>query len=93
MSTQISIKDLKQFNHFAQGNEIRLQSIIDHVQVSNVPKGAKIIELGDTSEFGYFLLSGSLILKAADGGVKVIEAGTESARMLVYNIVPRRYHG
>ncbi|NNJ92598.1 MAG: HDOD domain-containing protein [Gammaproteobacteria bacterium] len=91
MSTQISIKDLKQFNHFAQGNEIRLQSIIDHVQVSNVPKGAKIIELGDTSEFGYFLLSGSLILKAADGGVKVIEAGTESARNQVAQLVPRRY--
>jgi len=91
MSTELTITDLQQFNHFAEGNEIRLQSIIDHVQVSSVPKGAKIIELGDTSEFGYFLLSGSLILKAADGGVKVIEAGTDSAKNQIAQLVPRRY--
>ncbi len=58
MSTDLTIQGLKQFNQFADGNEIRLQTIIDHVPVSEVPKGAKIIELGDTSEFGYFLLSG-----------------------------------
>lgn len=91
MSSQLTIKDLKQFRHFADGNEIRLQAILDNVAVSNAPKGARIIELGDTSDFGYFLLSGSLILKAADGGVKVIEAGTESAKNQIAQLVPRRY--
>ncbi|MEJ2213264.1 MAG: HDOD domain-containing protein, partial [Gammaproteobacteria bacterium] len=59
--------------------------------ISHAAKGEKIIELGDTSEFGYFLLSGALILKAADGGVKLIEAGTESAKNQIAQLVPRRY--
>ena len=69
--TELKIEDLKQFTSLAGSNELRLQSIIDEVTISHAAKGEKIIELGDTSEFGYFLLSGALILKAADGGVKV----------------------
>ena len=89
--TELKIEDLKQFTSLAGSNELRLQSIIDEVTISHAAKGEKIIELGDTSEFGYFLLSGALILKAADGGVKVIEAGTESAKNQIAQLVPRRY--
>ena len=89
--TELKIEDLQQFTSLAGSNEIRLQSIIDEVAISHAVKGEKIIELGDTSDFGYFLLSGALILKAADGGVKVIEAGTESAKNQIAQLVPRRY--
>jgi HD-like signal output (HDOD) protein len=89
--TELKIDDLKQFTSLAGSNELRLQSIIDEVTISHAAKGEKIIELGDTSEFGYFLLSGALILKAADGGVKLIEAGTESAKNQIAQLVPRRY--
>lgn len=89
--TELTIDDLQQFTSLTGSNELRLQSIIEDVPISHAAKGEKIIELGDTSEFGYFLLSGAIILKAADGGVKLIEAGTESAKNQIAQLVPRRY--
>lgn len=86
-----SIEDLQKFNTFASGNELLLQTIIDDVPVSTAVKGEKIIELGDTSEFGYFLLSGTLILKAADGGVRTVEDDSDSAKNQIAQLVPRRY--
>lgn len=91
MSSVLTFEDLKQFTQLTDANELRLQQIIDNVPVLEGLKGEKIIELGDTSPVGYFLLSGSIILKAADGGVKVMQAGTDSARNQIAQLVPRRY--
>lgn len=91
MITKPSIEDLKKFNTFASGNALLLQTIIDDVPVSSAAKGEKIIELGDTSEFGYFLLSGTLILKAADGGVRTVEDDSDSAKNQIAQLIPRRY--
>lgn len=68
-----------------------LQAIIDDVPVSEAIPGEKIIELGDTSEFGYFLVTGSLSLNAADGGVRTIEADSDSAKNQIAQLIPRRY--
>jgi len=91
MITKPSIEDLKKINTFASGNALLLQTIIDDVPVSSAAKGEKIIELGDTSEFGYFLLSGTLILKAADGGVRTVEDDSDSAKNQIAQLIPRRY--
>ena len=88
---KLTIDALKKFNAFASAHEIRLQTIIDDIGVSHALKGEKILEIGDTSEFGYFLLSGTLILKAADGGVRTIEAGSDSAKNPIAQLLPRRY--
>lgn len=88
---QLTIDALKKFTAFASAHAIRLQTIIDDIGVSRALKGEKILEIGDTSEFGYFLLSGTLILKAADGGVRTIEAGSDSAKNPIAQLLPRRY--
>lgn len=87
----LTVADLKKFSTFQNSNEIRLQTLIDDIPVSEAAKGQKILEIGDTSEFGYFLISGTLILKAADGGVRTTEAGTESAKNQIAQLIPRRY--
>ena len=88
---RITAQDLKNFTSFESANDQHLQKIANEVPVSIATKGEKILELGDTSEFGYYLMAGMLILKAADGGVKTIEAGSDSAKNQVAQLVPRRY--
>ncbi|MGD2118407.1 MAG: HDOD domain-containing protein [Chromatiales bacterium] len=90
-SQQLTLDELRKYHSFSATNELRLQAIIDQVTPTRVAKGTRIIELGDTSEFGYFLVSGSLLLKAADGAERTIEAGSESARNQIAQLVPRRY--
>lgn len=87
----VSIDDLRNFSQFAPATDTLLKAISADLSVLHAVKGQKIIELGDTSEFGYFLISGTLIMKAADGGVRTIEAGSESARNQIAQLVPRRY--
>ena len=88
---ELTSEQIAFFSAFAQCDENHLQLITREAEVIEAPKGMKIIELGDTSEFGYFLLSGTLILKAADGGVRTIESGSDSAKNQIAQLVPRRY--
>lgn len=90
-SNELLFDELKQFAIFNSADLTKLQTIINDVSISWAAKGQTIIVLGDTSEFGYFLLSGTLILKAADGGVRTIVSGTEAAKNQIAQLVPRRY--
>lgn len=87
----LTIEQLKFFNSFADGDDRRLQTVTEEADLIDAEKGQKIIELGDTSDVGFFLLEGTLILKAGDGGVRTIEAKTESAKNQIAQLIPRRY--
>jgi len=90
-STQLTAETLQFFSNFANTQERLLRRILDDTDIKTAVKGEKIIELGDTSDDGFFLVKGTLILKAADGGTRTIEAGSESARNQIAQLIPRRY--
>lgn len=87
----LTFEQLKFFNSFSCGNDRHFEIVVNEATLIDAVKGQKIIELGDTSEFGYFLLAGTLILRAADGGVRTIESGSDSAKNQIAQLVPRRY--
>jgi len=88
----IDIESLKFFTPFQSLTDKQLDYIAINAQVVQVGSGKTIIELDSKSPNKYFLLEGTLKLRAFDGSVSTIDANTERAKNPVAQLRPSRYH-
>ena len=72
-------------SHF---DELAAGTPIEHVR----PRG-KLFNQGDNDGQAIYLLAGEVLLKAADGGERVIAAGSDVARYPLAHLKPRAYAG
>lgn len=68
-----------------------LQQLADKLTVQHARKGSKLLSQGDTTDHMLFLLDGTVMLEAMDGGRQRISANEDSARTPVARLRPSRY--
>ena len=68
-----------------------LQQLADKLTVQQARKGSKLLSQGDTTDHMLFLLDGTVMLEAMDGGRQRISANEDSARTPVARLRPSRY--
>jgi HD-like signal output (HDOD) protein len=82
---------LRRFSNLQDLSDEQLALLVQSQKVRSAAKGTRIMARGDSESFSLFLLSGELELTAADGVRQRILADSESARMPIARLVPRRY--
>ncbi len=59
--------------------------------VEEVPAGRAIFNAGDTDKQAVYLVDGEVELKATDGAVSIVKAGSDQAKHAMSNLQPRRH--
>ncbi|MCU7834039.1 MAG: cyclic nucleotide-binding domain-containing protein, partial [gamma proteobacterium symbiont of Taylorina sp.] len=86
---KVDINIVRQFQPFDSLNIEKVKEIIEKSAVQKLPVGRTLFSQGDKDKWVIYLLSGTIELKQADGNIILIEAGTDSAKHAVSNIIPR----
>ncbi len=84
-------QSLKQFHSLADLSDDQLELLARSQFIQQADRGEKVLKIGDKTPESFLLLSGEVELAAQDGVRKRIEAGTESARDPIAQLLPRRY--
>ncbi len=82
---------LKHFHSLKDLSKSQLTLLAQSQPVHRAVKGQEVLKYGDTLRKSFLLLSGSIVLIARDGLKKIIQAGTESARNPIAQLLPRQY--
>ncbi len=82
---------LRRFRGLEELSDEQLALLIRSQRIKRADNGQRLLRRGDTQNFSLFLLAGELNLIAADGMHKRVHAGSESARMPIAQLLPRRY--
>lgn len=85
------VEQLKQFHPLKDLSEDQLELLARSQVILHADKGEQILKRGDRTPESYLLLAGEVELKAQDGLQKRIQAGTDSARSPIAQLLPRRY--
>lgn len=84
-------KLLKQFRSLEDLSNDQAELLARSLFIHAAKPGCQLIKRGDTKAYSFLLLSGDIRLSAADGGQKIISAGTDSARNPIAQLLPRRF--
>jgi putative nucleotidyltransferase with HDIG domain len=90
-SEQATPKQLMQFIPFSECSGEELIVLADRSWVDTARRGYVLAKAGETDEWDYYLLEGTLKLTAADGKESYVMGGSRSARAPVAHLQPRRY--
>ncbi|SFX45629.1 HDOD domain-containing protein [Marinospirillum alkaliphilum] len=88
----MKLKDLRQFEQFSQLTDEQLILLKPQLKSRRCQQaGEQIMPLGFASDVEFFLLEGSLLLRAEDGKQKEIRAGSPEARLSIARLRPSMY--
>ncbi len=82
---------LKVFRTLEDLSDEQLDLLSVSLKIKTAAPGTRLIARGASKAYSFLLLSGDIRLVAADGGGKVISAGTDSARNPIAQLLPRRF--
>jgi HD-like signal output (HDOD) protein len=88
----MKLKNLRQFEQFSQLSDEALILLKPHLKSKRCEQaGELILPLGFTGDVEFFLLEGTLLLRADDEHHKQVRAGTPEARMSIARLRPSMY--
>ncbi len=90
-SDPIDAAALRGFTKFRELDPQKLGVLASRTFVYHAPSGTSLLERGANDTWHLYLLSGKVNLYAADGGMKVIESGTDAAKNPISSLKPRMY--
>jgi len=85
------VAQLRHFHPLAELDYPFLLQLAGQLVIEQAPPGKRLLSLGDDEESLLYVLRGTLVLKAADGGERTIAAEEESARTPVARLRPSRF--
>ena len=83
--------EFKKFYPFKDLHSNDLNLILQKTAIDNLNKGNILFKQGDDDSDVFYLLSGSVKLKSANGAEYVLDADSEQARFPIANIKPRNF--
>lgn len=83
--------ELRHLSSLHEASAEKLQSLSEQLEVYSAPKGTRLLERGSQDPSLLYLLHGSVQLKAADGGQKLISHNDPSALSPLARLRPSRY--
>lgn len=90
-SEQATPELLEQFIPFSECSTEERIVLADHSRVETVKRGHVLARAGETDDWDYYLLEGTLKLTAEDGKESFVMGGSRTARSPVAHLRPRRY--
>ncbi|NNE38448.1 MAG: cyclic nucleotide-binding domain-containing protein [Gammaproteobacteria bacterium] len=72
-------------------NYENFEELASKTHVEEVPAGRAIFKAGDSDNQSIYLVEGEVELKAANGAVSLIKAGSEQAKHAMSNLQPRKH--
>jgi CRP-like cAMP-binding protein/rhodanese-related sulfurtransferase len=91
MGTQLTTQLLKRFTPLDSLKRQNLDALSRKTQITAVDEGRIILKQGDTDQRLIYLVSGTVMLTAADGTNHVIEHNTDAARKPISEALPRQH--
>ncbi|VAW51963.1 hypothetical protein MNBD_GAMMA06-2116 [hydrothermal vent metagenome] len=91
MSKTISFLDLNNYQPLDSLSPENLKKIAEKLDVAELKQGDAVFNEGDKDNRHVFLYTGNVDLIKADKTLKVIEAGTASAKSAIAHIIPRNF--
>lgn len=88
---RIDLDTLRGFSPLSGLDDDELTVIARTASLQALAKGTRLFSSGSNDEWAYYLVSGTLELRADDGPVLTLEAGSPGARNPVSNLRPRKY--
>ncbi|MCF6281101.1 MAG: HDOD domain-containing protein [Candidatus Polarisedimenticolaceae bacterium] len=86
-----SAETLQRFHILASLSDDQLELLTRALVIKRAPRGKKVIELGATESFSFFLLDGDIALQAKDGSASKISHSDASAENPIAQLIPRLY--
>jgi HD-like signal output (HDOD) protein len=90
-ATGVSPDRLREFTSFRMLPEDDLVILAGRIVVKEVRRGEVMFRCGDIDSVEMFLLNGRLQLVADDGRERLLDAGSDAARMPIARLRPRQY--
>lgn len=84
-------KQLAELTPLIHFSDDELQRISNDVEIKTGRKGEKLLKIGDQHEDLLFLLEGTVILRAEDGGIRQLNAKDSSAKNPIARLRPSRF--
>jgi len=92
MGTQLTTQLLKRFIPLDSLKRQNLDALFRKTQISALDQGRIILKQGDSDDQRLiYLVSGSVVLTAADGSAEVIEHNSDAARRPISEALPRQH--
>jgi len=85
------VAQLRRFHPLAELDYPFLLQLAGQLVTEQAPPGKRLLALGDDEDSLLYLLRGTLVLRAADGGEKKFSAEEESARSPIARLRPSRF--
>jgi len=85
------VSQLRRFHPLGELDYKFLTELAGKLTVQQAPAGTRLLAQGDSDDSLLYLLRGSLLLKAVDGGMQRISADDDSARSPIARLRPSRY--
>jgi len=82
---------LRRFSIFAKLDHTRVEQLANQLSLDHASPGSQLIRRGTIDQWFYFLVEGMVVLRAADGNSRRIEAGSDPAQQPLSRLLPRKY--
>lgn len=86
-----SVDQLRRLSTLKDFEDDELIALSEKIEILHAKKGAVLIPLGSDHKDTFYLVDGKIILKAADGGSKVISHNDQTAKDPIARLRPSRF--